>query len=187
MKILGSAPVRQQIIKNIWKTSQRVPHPVSLVLVKQTQQLIFIGWIMLSNVIKLCCKQPAAEKLCWKKHLGTGRKPRGNVQDHWGQTERDPVLLPAPSRFKAGVQLLWQFSSCILPHQREIRVNSPFTFAYEETPLHCLLRPLPPPKSRHRSGRKQGQERGHVCERAKHATTWLPLGPAGQSRCVNGL
>lgn len=74
--------------------------------------------------------------------------------------------LPVPSTVSVLVcscydrQLSW-----VLSHQREIRVNSPFTFVYEEIPLHCLLHPLPLLKSHHRSGKRQGQERCHSCER----------------------
>lgn len=133
---------------------------------------------MLSSVIKLCYKQPATEKVCWRKHLRTGWKQWVNMEDHRGQmgcTECDSVLLPAPSSFNAGVQLLWQLSSWVLSYQREIRVNSPFTFVYEEIPLHCLLRPLPPLKSHHRSGRKQGQEWYHICERPNIQLHGCPL------------
>lgn len=74
--------------------------------------------------------------------------------------------------FSAGVQLLCEFSSSVLSHQREIRVNSPFTFVYEETPLHCRLRPPPLLTTRPRSGRKQGQKGCHVWGSSNMADPW---------------
>lgn len=55
-------------------------------------------------------------------------------------------------------------------------MNSPFTFVYEETPLHCLLRPLPLLRSHHRSGRKQRTRMtSHTCEGANTQLHGCPL------------
>lgn len=112
------------------------------------------------------------------------KRPWGKNWVWTAHTGRDSVLLSAP--LTASILVLWQFSSWVLSQQRLIRVNSPFTFVYEGTPLHCLLRPLPLLKSHHHSGRKQGQEWYHWWKN-KHATTWLPFGPPGQSHSVSSL
>lgn len=133
---------------------------------------------MLSSVVELCYKQPSAEKLCWRKHLRTGWEQWANTKDQPKADGTHWMWFCSFARtfhsFYAGVQLPWQFS-WVLSHQREIRVNSPFTFVYEETPLHCLLRPLLLLRSHHRSGRKQGQEWYHGRERTNLQLHSCPL------------
>lgn len=88
-----------------------------------------------------------------------------------GHTEWDSVLLPAPSPVSLLVCSCYEFSS-VLSHQREIRVNSPFTFVYEETPLHCQLRPPLLLMTHPRSGMKQEQKRCHVWGSSNMADPW---------------
>lgn len=89
-----AATVNKQNLNESYQGSQ---HSASLILVKQMRQLIFIGWIMLSSVVTLCYKQPAAEKLCWRKHLPTGWKQWVNNWGWMGRTECNSALLPGPS------------------------------------------------------------------------------------------
>lgn len=51
---LESDPLQQQLI-TLGVAHKGFPHPLSLILVKQMQQLIYRGRITLSSVIKLCC------------------------------------------------------------------------------------------------------------------------------------
>lgn len=128
---------------------------------------------MLSSVIKLCCKHPAAGKLGQREHFRVGNsKWTWGISWGWmGHTEWDSVLLSALSPVSVLVWSCYEFSS-VLSHQREIRVNSPFTFVYEETPLHCQLRPPPLLTTHPHSGRKQGQNGCHVWGSSNMADPW---------------
>lgn len=95
----------------------------------------------------------------------------GIIWGWMGHTKWDSVLLSAPSPVSVLVCSCYEFSS-VLSHQREIRVNSPFTFVYEETPLHCQLRPPPLLMTHPRSGRKQGQKGCHIWGSSNMADPW---------------
>lgn len=126
-------------------------------------------------VLQTACSRKAVLEITSQNRLKTASEHEGSLRPDGMHWMRFCSFASTFHSFSAGVQLLWQFSSWVLSHQRQIRLNSPFTFVYEEIPLHCLLRPLPLLKSRHHSDRKQGQEWCHICERTNMQLHGCPL------------